>query len=85
MSLTSSLDYVGTLASMPLQAGVTFFSTRLRDVHVFEEVPVEGGEYRKLHRVNGPGSRVTAVELDLNWRLRPRFGLRGGASFERAR
>lgn len=85
LSVTSSLDYLGTVGGLPLQAGVTFFSTSLRDVHVFKEVPVSGGEFRKLLRVNGGGSQVRGVEFDLNWHLRPRLALRGGGSLQMAR
>jgi len=85
LSFTSSLDYLGMLGGLPLQAGLTFFSTGLRDVHVFQEAPVSVGEFRKLLRVNGGGSQVRGVEFDLNWRLRPRLALRGGGSLQMAR
>ena len=85
VSVSSSVDYLGTLASRPLQVGFNLFSTRLRNTHTFAEIPVADGEFRKLLRVNGPGSRVRGVELDLSWRLHSRLALRAGASFERAR
>lgn len=85
LSLTSSLDYAGTLRGLPLQVGITLFSTRLRDVHVFEEVAADNSGYRKLLRINGPGSRVRGLELDMNWRLGALFGLRAGASLQSAR
>jgi len=85
VSITSSLDYVGTVRGLPFQAGLTFFSTWLRDQHVLKEVLESSGEFRKLLRINGGGSQVRGVEFNLDWRLLPRIGVRGGGTLQTAR
>jgi len=85
VSFTAGLDYMGMVAGQPYQVGVNFFWTDLRNNFQLEEVSVPGGDYRQLLRVNGSGSYVRGVDVNGNWRLNPRFSLRGGASFQVAR
>jgi outer membrane receptor for ferrienterochelin and colicins len=52
---------------------------------VLEETPVLGGDFREFLRVNGAGSHVRGVELDLNWRINRNLVLRGGSTLQEAR
>ena len=85
LSYTASLDYTANINGNPLQAGVSFFETNLNDIFVFEEREIPGMDFRELLRVNGSGAHVRGAQFDLNWRLHPRIGLRGGATFQQAR
>lgn len=87
LSRNLSVDYAGSVGGQPLQVGAGLFWTSLRDVHLFREVSgaqqLEG--FRRLERINGPGSEVRGVELDWNWRPRRALGLRGGVTLQQAR
>ena len=82
-----AVDYAGAVAGLPFQAGASLFWTTLDGVHVFQEVadPLLREDFRRLQRINGSGSFVRGLELDLNWRLRRFLGLRSGATLQQAR
>lgn len=85
LTWTGSLDYIGRIRELPVQAGVSFFSTSLDDVHVLAETGVPGGGFRKFQRCNAPGLYLRGVELDLDWRLHRTASVRAGATFQVAR
>jgi outer membrane receptor for ferrienterochelin and colicins len=85
LTWTGSLDYIGRIRELPFQAGVSFFSTRLDDVHVLAETGVPDSQFRRLQRRNAPGAYLRGVELDLHWRLHRTASIRAGATFQLAR
>jgi outer membrane receptor for ferrienterochelin and colicins len=85
LTWTGSLDYIGRIRELPFQAGVSFFSTSLDDVHVLAETGVPGGQFRKFQRCNAPGSYLRGLELDLDWRPHRTASVRAGATFQVSR
>ncbi len=84
LTWTGSLDYIGRIRDLPFQAGISFFSTSLDDVHVLEEASVPGSPFRKFLRCNAPGSYLRGAELDLDWRLHRTVSVRAGSTFQLA-
>jgi len=84
-SWTASLDHMRDLGRGHLQAGANFFWTNLDDVFVLQEMAVPGNEYRKFLRVNGKGSYVRGLGLNLNWRVSSYLAVRGGGTFQQSR
>jgi outer membrane receptor for ferrienterochelin and colicins len=85
LTWTASLDYIGDIRELPFQAGASFFSTSLDDVHVLAEASIPDGEFRKLVRVNAPGAYLRGLELDLDWRVHRSASIRAGGTFQLAR
>ncbi len=83
LSLQTGLDYLGSVGGRRYQVGANFFSTRLSNNHQLQEVEAAG--FRKLIRVNGSGSQVRGIDLNANFNVTSRFGIRGGMAFQAAR
>ena len=78
ISVMGGVDYAGLLLGRRLQLGLNLFRTDLHNAFTLVEDIVEGSEFRRLLRVNGPGASVGGASLDGTLRMNDNFGLRLG-------
>jgi outer membrane receptor for ferrienterochelin and colicins len=85
ISYSGGLDYAGLVMGRRVQLGLNLFRTNLHDAFTLAEDVVEGQEFRRLLRINGPDASVGGASFDGTLRLTNQFGIRGGFTAQHAR
>ncbi|MBE0656424.1 MAG: TonB-dependent receptor [Bryobacteraceae bacterium] len=85
VSYSGGLDFSGLVMSRRVQLGLNLFRTNLHDAFTLAEDVVEGQEFRRLLRINGPDASVGGASFDGTLRLTNQVGIRGGFTAQHAR
>ena len=85
MSYSGGLDFAGLVMGRRAQLGLNLFRTNLHDAFTLAEDVVEGDEFRRLLRMNGPDASVGGASFDGSLWLTSRLSLRGGYTAQYAR
>ncbi|MBA3974786.1 MAG: hypothetical protein C0504_11290 [Candidatus Solibacter sp.] len=85
VSYSGGVDYVGLVLGRRAQLGLNLFRTNLHDAFTLAEDVVEGQEFRRLLRINGPDASVGGASFDGTLRVTGKFGIRGGFTAQYAR